>query len=262
MNARGSWLDSAEKIADGVHRGGSRSVNFYLVEDRDGITVVDAGLPAFWPSLLAAVDATGGTLTDIRAVLITHGHPDHIGFAERLRVEAGADIWVHQADAPMLAEPHRPFKHWRPERSLLSYAWRRPAALRGPLHLARNGALRVPATEQVRTFDSTTVLDVPGRPMAVPVPGHTNGSVAYMFQDHDVVFTGDAIVTQDLSTGLTGPGLISRAFTQSSAEAFRSLGTLAGLSAGLVLTGHGEPWREGLAAAVDQAERAAHTRHT
>jgi glyoxylase-like metal-dependent hydrolase (beta-lactamase superfamily II) len=248
---------NTEKIAPGVHRAGSRSVNFYLVEDRDGITVVDAGLPAFWPSLLAAVEAAGCKLTDIRAVLITHGHPDHIGFAERLRVEAGADIWVHQADAPMLAEPDKPYKHWKPERNLLSYAWRRPTALRGPLHLVRNGGLRVPATQHVRTFDSATVLDVPGRPTAVPVPGHTNGSAVYLFENHDILFTGDAIVTQDFSTGLTGPGLISAAFTQSTAEALRSLRTLADLSAGLMLTGHGEPWRQGLAAAVDLAERGA-----
>jgi glyoxylase-like metal-dependent hydrolase (beta-lactamase superfamily II) len=251
---------STEKIAPGVHRAGSRSVNFYLVEDHDGITVIDAGLPAFWPSLLAAVDATGRTLTDIRAVLITHGHPDHIGLAERLRVEVGADIWVHQADAPMLAEPGRPFKHWKPERSLLSYAWRRPTALRGPLHLARNGALRVPTTQHTRTFDSTTVLDVPGRPTAVPVPGHTNGSVAYVFEGHDTVFTGDAIVTEDTSTGHTGPGLISAAFTQSTPDALRSLRTLATLNAGLVLTGHGEPWRQGIASAVERAEHLARTR--
>lgn len=253
---------STEKIAPGVHRAGSHAVNFYLVEDRDGITVIDAGLPAFWPSLLAAVDATGRKLTDIRAVLVTHGHPDHIGFAERLRVEAGADIWVHEADAPMLAEPHQPFKHWKPERSLLSYAWRRPTALRGPLHLARNGGLRVPVTHHMRTFAESTVLDVPGRPTAVPVPGHTNGSAAYVFEDHDTVFTGDAIVTQDSSTGLTGPGLISAAFTQSTAEALRSLRTLADLSASLMLTGHGEPWRQGLASAIDQAEQAARTGKT
>jgi len=251
-------------LAPGVHRVGDQLINYYLVEDRDGLTLVDAGLPAFWPGLVAAVGRIGRTPEDIRAVLITHGHLDHIGLAERLRTGVGAEIWVHQADAPILGEPLRTSKYWRAERSLLPYALRRPTALRGPLHLARRGALRTRAVRRLRTFTGRAVLDVPGRPLAVPVPGHTVGSTAYLFADHGVVFTGDALVTHDSVTGERGPRLISPAFTQNSAAALGSLRTLAELdtrAADLVLTGHGDPWPHGLAEAVARAQDAYRTRH-
>ena len=60
-------------------------------------------------------------------------------------------------------------------------------------------------------------------------PGHTAGSAAYLFADHDVVFTGDALVTRDIVDGHTGPGLISRAFTHDRHDI--TLQTLAELSA-------------------------------
>jgi glyoxylase-like metal-dependent hydrolase (beta-lactamase superfamily II) len=251
---------SVDKLAPGVYRAGSEQVNFYLFEDSGGLTVVDAGLPAFWPDLLAAVETAGRRLSDIRAVLITHGHPDHIGFAERLRVEAGAEIWVGQADAPMLADPRHPTRYGKPERSLLGCALRHPSVLQGPLHLLRNGALRTPAARDVRTLGTDVILDVPGRPTVIPMPGHTRGSTAYLFADHDAVVTGDALVTRDDVTGEAGPRLISPVFTQNSADALSSLDALAAETARLVLTGHGEPWPHGIADAVDQAGQTARSR--
>jgi glyoxylase-like metal-dependent hydrolase (beta-lactamase superfamily II) len=77
-------------IADGVHRVGERFVNFYLREESGRLTVVDAGLPASWRSLLGALDGIGRSLGDIEALVLTHAHFDHIGFAERARVELGS----------------------------------------------------------------------------------------------------------------------------------------------------------------------------
>jgi glyoxylase-like metal-dependent hydrolase (beta-lactamase superfamily II) len=239
-----------------VHRLGDWMVNFYLMQDDAGITVVDAGLPGHYAQFIEALAQLGGCITDVRAVLITHGHPDHIGLAERIRAEAGAAVWVHPADAPILADPRRISRHWTAERSLLPYIARRPATLAVPLHMARHGGFRPRPVTQMSTFSPGQTLDVPGRPQAISVPGHTKGSTAFVFPGHGVICTGDALVTQDGITGRTGPRLVARAFTQDSAAALGSLGTLADNDMPIVLPGHGLPYHGGLSRAVALARQA------
>ncbi|MEZ0092268.1 MBL fold metallo-hydrolase [Streptacidiphilus sp. EB129] len=239
-----------------VHRLGDHLVNFYLVEAGSALVLVDAGLPAHWDALLDAVRTLGRRPTDIAAVLVTHGHPDHIGLAERVRAVSGAQVWVHESDAPILAAPRRLSKVWQPERSLLRYAVRRPIGLRAPLHLARGGALRVPAVRELHTFRDDRRLEVPGRPLAMHTPGHTHGSTTFLFPQASVAFTGDALVTRDSVAGRSGPCVICQAFTQDSQAALASLDRMAEHDIDTVLPGHGDPWTRGLTSAAHHATAA------
>ena len=88
------------ELAPSLHRLGSSSlVNSYLVEDAGAITVIDAGLRGHWKDLLRELEAIGRSPADIRALLLTHGDVDHVGFAERLRQEHGVPVFVGAADA-------------------------------------------------------------------------------------------------------------------------------------------------------------------
>lgn len=237
-----------------AHRLGDKLFNFYLVDTGEGLVLVDAGLPNHWQSLVDKVSELGRKLTDIHAVLITHGHLDHIGLAERLRTEANAEIWVHAADAPLLAAPRKTLKLSPPERSILRYVWRRPSGLQAPLRIARSGGFTPKPVADVRTFDSDRTLPLPGEPRAVHTPGHTAGSTTYLF--NDTAFTGDTLVTLDSITGQAGPRLINRAFTTDSAAALASLARIRDTDIATVLPGHGEPWTDGLHQAVAQATAA------
>lgn len=241
-------------VAPGIDRLGDDVVNFYLVHHADGLLLVDAGLPGHLKQLRRHLDAAGHTLSDVRAVLLTHSHPDHTGLAGALH-RAGAEVWVHRQDAPTLTDgPRSSMRHAKPERSMAPYLLRRPAALATPMHMALRGGFTAPRFPHARHFDGDRRFDaLPGRPQAMAVPGHTPGSVAYVFAEHGAVFTGDALVTHDGITGHHGPGTVCRAFTSDSAAALASLGRLAGLPHRLLLPGHGEPFTRGLAAAAAEA---------
>ncbi|MFD9817971.1 MBL fold metallo-hydrolase [Streptomyces violascens] len=97
--------------------------------------------------------------------------------------------------------------------------------------------------------------EVPGRPQAIEMPGHTRGTVAYDFPALGVLFTGDALVTQENMTGHTGPCLVSRSFTHDSAAALASLDRLAELPPTALLPGHGPAFTDGPQAATEEARR-------
>jgi glyoxylase-like metal-dependent hydrolase (beta-lactamase superfamily II) len=86
------------EIARGLRRIGSDVVNSYLVVDGDDVTVIDAGLPGYWRLLEAELASIGKSLDNVRALVLTHGDTDHIGFAARLHREKGIAAYIHEAD--------------------------------------------------------------------------------------------------------------------------------------------------------------------
>ena len=77
----------ATGVANGVYQLCSTVTNMYLIEDDDGLTLVDAGLPAQMELLQAGLERIGAEITDTEAVILTHIDPYHIGLAEPLRRE-------------------------------------------------------------------------------------------------------------------------------------------------------------------------------
>lgn len=235
-------------LAPSLHRVGSDLVNSYLVEESGAITVIDAGLPGQWRDLMTELSVMGRSLGDVRAVVLTHGDTDHIGYAERLRREHGVPVYVHEADAARArGEEKKANTGWGPMKigAVSRFLW----------YSSRKGGLRIRPVSEVVTFVGGATLELPGSPRIIHLPGHTPGSVAVHVPGVDALFVGDAMTTGNVLTGARGPR--PAPFTLAPAQAMESLNRLDDVQAKWVLPGHGAPWNGGLAEALRQVRETA-----
>jgi glyoxylase-like metal-dependent hydrolase (beta-lactamase superfamily II) len=232
----------ATEVAPGIYRLGNEIVNFYLVESDDGVTLVDAGIPGFRGQV---DELLRGRRVD--AVILTHGHIDHVGVAEGLRQD-GATVYIHSADAAMARDGNEQ----KTEGSLGGYL-RYPATWKLLAMGVRHGGIKRPKIAQVTEFGDKEVLDVPGHPLVVHTPGHSHGHVVFHFADRGALLAGDALCTYNPLTGRRGPQLMPRAFTSSNEQATESLSRVEAIEAAVVLPGHGDPWTEGVGTLVARA---------
>jgi glyoxylase-like metal-dependent hydrolase (beta-lactamase superfamily II) len=232
------------RVGEGIERFEDQGVvNWYLVETGDGPVAVDAGFPTAWRQIEPRVG-------ELRAIVLTHGHIDHCGFAPKASRRHGVPVYVPRGDERIVRSPI-PFAE--SSRSPAAYVLRHGPTRRLYLRALKAGGV---LGQTLRDFEVYGPVDeLPGGLRAIATPGHTDGHCALHLPDRDVLFAGDAIVTTDPYTDRTGPRLVARAATKDVARALASLDAIAATGARTVLTGHGEPWTGGAAAAAEEARR-------
>jgi glyoxylase-like metal-dependent hydrolase (beta-lactamase superfamily II) len=208
---------------------GDDLVAMHAVLTDDGITLIDAGLAGDRRALQDALRAAGRTVADIRGAVLTHGDSDHIGVAEWLRVEHAVPIHVHEADAARARGEEKSHA--------AAGAWRLGAVMRFLVTTLRRGGLRTRAVGEVVTFRDGDVLDLPGAPEIIGLPGHSPGSVAIRVPTVDALFVGDAITTRNVLTGAEAVAL--GPFSDEPEQTPASLERLRGLPERLIVPGHG-----------------------
>jgi glyoxylase-like metal-dependent hydrolase (beta-lactamase superfamily II) len=175
-----------------------RYVTVYALELADGIALIDAGwdTPEAWETLNAGLVTAGGTVADVRAVLVTHIHPDHYGLSGRLREASGAWVALHPEDAALL----RP-RYVEPE--LLAGRMRDQLAGHGvPLDVATAmSQASLPAAWGVRLADPDVLLSDGDRPeldgwdlRTIWTPGHSPGHVCFHAPERRLLLAGDHVL--------------------------------------------------------------------
>jgi glyoxylase-like metal-dependent hydrolase (beta-lactamase superfamily II) len=179
-----------ETLADGIFRIALGFVNAYLIEDGGELTLVDTGTPGNADRIVQATERLGRSPGDIRRIILTHLHYDHVGSVPELGARTGASIWMHPADAEMLAQGKmmRPFQ---PAPRL----WARLGAM--GFGLARSlGAMpeKIEPISVDREIEDGDVLDEAAQARVIHVPGHAAGQLALLLpREGGVLLAADAM---------------------------------------------------------------------
>lgn len=237
-----------QQVAEGTYRLGTEIHNFYVLTEGGKATVVDAGCSKELTKLETGLASIGLKRDDVEAILLTHAHADHIGFA----AETGREVRTSEPEAGIATGQEEGHAVKIPQLPL----WRL-GTWKFLIGLLKVGITKAPRVGSVVTFADGETLDLPGRPQAVYSPGHTVGHAAFYVPSSKTLFSGDALVTRDLLANRDAdPQLLPDIFHTDAAQARASLDVLASLDTSLVLPGHGSPYRGQVADAVRIAKGA------
>jgi glyoxylase-like metal-dependent hydrolase (beta-lactamase superfamily II) len=236
-------------VNDRLYLAQGDAVNWALAADETGVTLIDAGYPGDRDDVLASLRELGFGVDDVRAIVLTHAHVDHLGSAIWFAKTHGTPVYCH---ADEVGHAKREYLEQASPMDIAANLWR-PGWAVWTAHLVRNGGMTregIP-TAQAMTADIAPTL--PGQPMPIPTPGHTSGHCSYIVDG--ALVSGDALVTGHPLCRRRGPQLLPAVFSHDQVDCERSLAALALLETDVLMPGHGPVWRGPIREAVDRALR-------
>ena len=215
------------EVAPGIYSlgdGQGGRVRAYLLDDGQGITVVDSLMAADARLVLAELGRIGRAPADIKHLIMTHAHRSHLGGLARLKELSGAPIYAHEWEAdimsadrvaqPVSSRPYRPYRVW-------------PLQLALNLNLSKHPPIQV--DEYIHEGDLVGPLTV------LYAPGHSPGHLAFYWPERRALIAGDAVCTWPVFM------LGWRGFMLNVRQHKASVRRLAELDSDILLSGHGDP---------------------
>lgn len=197
----------------------------YLIEDADGLTLIDAGIALSGKKILSQLEKAGHKPTDVKRILITHAHPDHFGALPELVNATGAEVIAHELEKPILeGEITVP----TPKKETLS----------GVSGMFTPPATRAKPVAVGQTFIDGDVLPIMGGLHAIHTPGHAPGHTSYWQPEKRVLITGDVIMCLFNTSNMRLP---FASFTVDMATNRASIRRVAELEPAVICFGHGIP---------------------
>lgn len=231
------------------------TVNSYLIT-ADPVTIIDPGLyyESSEETLKLALEDNGLGISDIRRVVITHGHPDHYGLAGKIQRESGAEILARDEEAGKMM-PDRDFidklvqalTSTGMEEDILNLNW----------NVVFGG--KVPYThaiEDITTYHDEPFLDFSGFSLQLlHMPGHSGGHTCLYWPGEGLLLSGDVLLPEITSVpAIEFDPRANNRRRRSMSDIIRSMERVQSLNAGLCLPGHGGPITEPGALAKSRVE--------
>ncbi|MBX3064354.1 MAG: MBL fold metallo-hydrolase [Anaerolineae bacterium] len=215
-----------QKIADGIYTLDGLFVGrVYIIVGSDGLTMIDATVPGAVGKITSELGKIGRQLSEIKRILITHAHPDHIGSLAAVQKLTGAQVYVHPRDAAA-TRGDEPITRPDPKTltgltKFLASALPNPKMDPSPVH-----------REIVEGDKLDEVL--PGFTL-VETPGHSPGQVAFWYPSLRLMFCGDTVGVFDRMRLPIAPATVDMA------QAKRSIRKIADMDIDILCFGHGKP---------------------
>lgn len=227
------------EVAPGIYSLGQKQggrVHAFLLDDGQGVTVVDSLFDADAHLILDELARIGRTPADVKHLIMTHAHRSHLGGLARLRELTGAPIYAHEWEADIIAAERvaQPVssRPWNPVRT-----W--------PLQIALN--LNISKHPPVKVDHFIHDGDRIGPLHVVFSPGHSPGHLAFYWPERRLLIAGDAVCTWP--TFMLG----WRGFMLNVKQHKESVRRLADLDSEILCAGHGEPLAAGAAGRIRAA---------
>jgi glyoxylase-like metal-dependent hydrolase (beta-lactamase superfamily II) len=224
-----------QQITDGVWALNLGIANIGILElPNGGLALIDTGGNDSFDKIVKALASKNWKLEQVKHILITHAHYDHVGNLDKLVEQSGAVVWAHTKEARVIRGLEKP---QLPPDSSLNFFGRMIKRMGQPPSKGE-----VQRELQGATSLETIMLGL----RAVPLPGHAPGQLGYFLETSKTLFGGDCCVN---ILGLRAP---IAAFTPDMREAKRSLQVAAKLEPQNLIIGHGQPILEVAAGALDR----------
>jgi glyoxylase-like metal-dependent hydrolase (beta-lactamase superfamily II) len=187
----------------------------YMLQDADGLTLIDTSISNAGDKILSQLQQAGHKPTDVKRILITHAHPDHIGCLPKLQQATGAEVWCHALEKPVVEG----------QQAIV----RPPSGLRPP-------AVQFTPVTVTRTLNDNEILPILGGLQVIFTPGHAPGHCSFWHPERRFLITGDVVFY--LLNRMTLPFAM---LTADMDENKRSVKKIVALKPDSLMFGHGNP---------------------
>jgi glyoxylase-like metal-dependent hydrolase (beta-lactamase superfamily II) len=217
-------------------------VNIYMIANRkgvaDGWVLVDAGLRGYAPKIINMAESLFGKGTKPQAIVLTHGHFDHVGALEQLLEHWDVPVYAHPLELPYLTgRSAYPPADPTVGGGLMSWmSWMYPTK---PIDLG----------DRLQVIDNNGEIPELAEWKAIHTPGHSPGHVSLFLKLNATLIAGDAFSTTRPESAISALNFIKKLsgppkyFTTDWAMAAQSVRKLYDLEPRVVATGHGYSMR-------------------